>query len=41
MYGLIMTVLWTPFKKIMCFLKFIVIKSLEKSEISTKKSVFF
>jgi hypothetical protein len=28
-----MTVLWTPFKKIISYLKFIVIKSLENSEI--------
>ncbi len=32
-----MTVLWTLFKRIMSFLKFIVIKSLENSEISKKK----
>jgi hypothetical protein len=31
MDGIIMTALWTPFKKIMSFLTFIVIKSLENS----------
>jgi hypothetical protein len=41
MDGLIMSVLWTPFKKIMSFLKFIVIKSLENSEISKKKNQTF
>jgi hypothetical protein len=35
-----MSVLWTPFKKIMSFLKFIVIKSLENSEISKKNQTF-
>jgi hypothetical protein len=33
---LIMIVIWTPFKKIMSFLKFIVMKYLENSEISKK-----
>ncbi len=41
MDGLIMTVLWTPFKKIMSSLKFIVIKSLENSEISKKQNLTF
>jgi hypothetical protein len=41
MDGLIMTVLWTPFKKIMSFLKFIVIKSLENSEKSQKQNLTF
>ncbi len=41
MDGIIMTVLWTPFKKIMSFQKFIVMKFLENSEKSKKQNLTF